>query len=100
MTSLFFDRHVLDGLAGQKFESTWGEGKLSNRARLVGPNSRALPRRTPFGFAQGRLRITKENPTKSFVILRALRGPSLPQEGKHGILQVKVFQAQLQAERT
>ena len=25
------DRYVLDGPAGQKFESTWGEGKLSNR---------------------------------------------------------------------
>src|SRR5665811_1628294 len=30
MASIFVDRHVLDGLAGQKFESTWGEGRLSN----------------------------------------------------------------------
>jgi hypothetical protein len=29
-TNIFLNRHVLDGAAGQKFESTWPEGKLSN----------------------------------------------------------------------
>jgi bifunctional non-homologous end joining protein LigD len=34
MTNIFSDTHVLDGPAGQKSESTWREGKLSNRGEV------------------------------------------------------------------
>src|ERR1039457_6064082 len=46
MTSICFERHVLDGPAGQKFESTWARGRLSNRAWLGG-NSKAHTKEPP-----------------------------------------------------